>query len=132
MSEPRLRNIPPGCGSGRLDDRLAARAGQPRADPRGGWTRDRSARPLPGPPRAAELFERLLGLRNDVGLLAKEYDPHTERLLGNFPQAFSYIALINSAFNLVQTETRCGRGKHQVVSRAQRGEREYEGPGGNT
>jgi GH15 family glucan-1,4-alpha-glucosidase len=49
---------------------------------------------------ARRLFERLLTLRNDVGLLSEEYDPRTKRLLGNFPQALSHIALINSAFNL--------------------------------
>lgn len=51
---------------------------------------------------ARELFERLLGLRNDVGLLSEEYDPHTDRLLGNFPQAFSHVALINAAINLTR------------------------------
>jgi GH15 family glucan-1,4-alpha-glucosidase len=49
---------------------------------------------------ARQLFERLLTLCNDVGLLSEEYDPRTGRLLGNFPQALSHIALINSAFNL--------------------------------
>jgi len=49
---------------------------------------------------ARQLFERLLGLRNDVGLLAEEYDCGSKRLVGNFPQAFSHIALINSAHNL--------------------------------
>jgi len=49
---------------------------------------------------ARRLFERLLTLCNDVGLLSEEYDPKTARLLGNFPQALSHIALINSAFNL--------------------------------
>jgi GH15 family glucan-1,4-alpha-glucosidase len=49
---------------------------------------------------ARQLFERLLTLCNDVGLLSEEYDPRTSRLLGNFPQALSHIALINSAFNL--------------------------------
>jgi GH15 family glucan-1,4-alpha-glucosidase len=49
---------------------------------------------------ARRLFERLLGLCNDVGLLSEEYDPRTKRLLGNFPQAFSHVALINSAWNL--------------------------------
>jgi GH15 family glucan-1,4-alpha-glucosidase len=49
---------------------------------------------------ARELFERLLALRNDLGLLSEEYDPGAERLLGNFPQAFSHIALVNSAYNL--------------------------------
>jgi GH15 family glucan-1,4-alpha-glucosidase len=46
---------------------------------------------------ARDLFERLLDLRNDVGLLAEEYDPKTARLLGNFPQAFSHVALVNTA-----------------------------------
>jgi GH15 family glucan-1,4-alpha-glucosidase len=49
---------------------------------------------------ARKLFERLLALRNDVGLLAEEYDPATRRQLGNFPQAFSHLALINTAHNL--------------------------------
>ena len=52
---------------------------------------------------AHELFERLLSLRNDVGLLAEEYDPVGKRLLGNFPQAFSHLSLINSARNLMMT-----------------------------
>jgi GH15 family glucan-1,4-alpha-glucosidase len=46
---------------------------------------------------AHALFERLLGMRNDLGLLAEEYDPHARRMLGNFPQAFSHIGLINTA-----------------------------------
>jgi GH15 family glucan-1,4-alpha-glucosidase len=49
---------------------------------------------------ACALFERLLCLCNDVGLLSEEYDPRTGRQLGNFPQAFSHLALINSALNL--------------------------------
>lgn len=49
---------------------------------------------------AHELFERLMGLRNGLGLLAEEYDPVRRRLVGNFPQAFSHIGLINSAQNL--------------------------------
>ncbi|WP_344006186.1 glycoside hydrolase family 15 protein [Streptomyces thermocarboxydovorans] len=49
---------------------------------------------------ARELFERLLGLANDVGLLAEEYDPVQGRLLGNFPQAFSHIGLVNTALAL--------------------------------
>ena len=49
---------------------------------------------------ARALFERLLSLRNDVGLLAEEYDPHERRQLGNFPQAFSHLALINAAHSL--------------------------------
>ncbi len=49
---------------------------------------------------ARRLFERLLTLCNDVGLLSEEFDPRTGALLGNFPQALSHIALVNSAFNL--------------------------------
>ncbi len=49
---------------------------------------------------AQRLFERLLSIRNDVGLLAEEYDPGSRRLVGNFPQAFSHIALVNTAHNL--------------------------------
>ncbi|HJU20044.1 MAG TPA: glycoside hydrolase family 15 protein [Stellaceae bacterium] len=49
---------------------------------------------------ARRLFERLLALRNDVGLLSEEYDPNARRLVGNFPQAFSHIALVNTAHNL--------------------------------
>jgi GH15 family glucan-1,4-alpha-glucosidase len=53
---------------------------------------------------AVELFERLLGLCNDVGLLSEEYDPRVGRLVGNFPQAFSHIGLINSAMMLSREE----------------------------
>src|ERR1700736_2128752 len=44
---------------------------------------------------ARQLFERLLAVRNDLGLVSEEYDPTAKRLIGNFPQAFSHIALIN-------------------------------------
>jgi GH15 family glucan-1,4-alpha-glucosidase len=49
---------------------------------------------------ALDLFERLSGLANDVGLLAEEYDPASKRLVGNFPQAFTHVSLVNSACNL--------------------------------
>ena len=49
---------------------------------------------------ARALFERLLGLANDVGLLAEEYDPRAGRMVGNFPQAFSHLALIGAALDL--------------------------------
>jgi GH15 family glucan-1,4-alpha-glucosidase len=49
---------------------------------------------------ARALFERLLSLRSDLGLLAEQYDPKTRRLIGNYPQALSHIALINTAYNL--------------------------------
>ena len=54
---------------------------------------------------ARTLFERLLGVRNDLGLLSEEYDPAEKRLLGNFPQAFTHVGLVNSAFNLSQRHT---------------------------
>ena len=63
---------------------------------------------------ACALFERLLGLCNDVGLLAEEYDPRDRRHLGNFPQAFSHLALINTALNLENhgpVQKRRSRGK---------------------
>jgi GH15 family glucan-1,4-alpha-glucosidase len=49
---------------------------------------------------ATQMFERLLALRNDVGLLSEEYDPQAKRMLGNFPQALSHIALAHTAFTL--------------------------------
>jgi GH15 family glucan-1,4-alpha-glucosidase len=55
--------------------------------------------------QARERFERLLDLRNDVGLLAEEYDPVHRRQLGNFPQAFSHLGLVNSAYLLAGHET---------------------------
>ena len=60
---------------------------------------DRAAR------RCGRLFERLLALRNDLGLLSEEYDPRARRLLGNFPQAFSHIAIINTAAHLAEIES---------------------------
>ncbi len=52
---------------------------------------------------ARALFERLLAISNDVGLLAEEYDPIAKRQVGNFPQAFSHVSLINSALGLTRT-----------------------------
>ena len=70
---------------------------------------------------ALELFNRLLSLRNDDGLLAEEYDPSAKRQLGNFPQAFSHLALINTARNLLnntglahQRSTGSSRTKQQI------------------
>jgi GH15 family glucan-1,4-alpha-glucosidase len=55
---------------------------------------------------AERLFNRLVGVANDVGLLAEEYDPGTGRQLGNFPQAFSHLSLVNSAYNLTRGHLR--------------------------
>jgi GH15 family glucan-1,4-alpha-glucosidase len=53
---------------------------------------------------ARRLFERLLALRNDLGLLAEEYDTRSKRMVGNFPQAFSHVALVNTAHNIASAE----------------------------
>jgi GH15 family glucan-1,4-alpha-glucosidase len=62
--------------------------------------------------QAHEIFNRLLKLTNDVGLLSEEYDPNLKRQLGNFPQAFSHISLINSAYNLTMAR---GPAKHRAA-----------------
>ncbi|HMH87645.1 MAG TPA: glycoside hydrolase family 15 protein, partial [Steroidobacteraceae bacterium] len=67
------------------------------------------------------LFERLLALGNDVGLFAEEYDPRTQRMLGNFPQALTHMALVNTARLLSMPEKK-------VVDASARGER----PAANT
>jgi GH15 family glucan-1,4-alpha-glucosidase len=54
---------------------------------------------------AHALFERLLGVANDLGLYSEEYDPAEGRLLGNFPQAFTHLAFVNSAFNLAHVHS---------------------------
>ena len=53
---------------------------------------------------AERMFRRLMALRNDVGLLSEEYDPRAQRLVGNFPQAFSHMALVSTAYNLTHGE----------------------------
>ncbi|MGB6973947.1 MAG: glycoside hydrolase family 15 protein [Terracidiphilus sp.] len=75
------------------------------------------------PEDAQALFEKLLALRNDVGLLSEEYDVERKRLVGNFPQAFSHIALVNAAFDLhdgtrmrERSHRRMGRGAAQAKS----------------
>jgi GH15 family glucan-1,4-alpha-glucosidase len=69
---------------------------------------------------AEALFERLLALRNDVGLLAEEVDPHTGHMLGNFPQALSHMALINSAYllSLPQEELARSAATHERLAAA--------------
>src|SRR5947209_19167326 len=69
---------------------------------------------------ARAMFERLLDLRNDLGLLAEEYDPRARRQVGNFPQAFSHVALINTAHNLTRAY---GSAQHRAESE------ETAGPG---
>lgn len=60
---------------------------------------------------ALRLFNRLKALANDVGLYAEEYDPNAKRMLGNFPQAFSHVALINTAVGLMAASERKKNGK---------------------
>ena len=63
-------------------------------------------------PEAMRLFGRLKRLANDVGLYAEEYDPVAGRMLGNFPQAFSHVALINTALNLMMDEKKPRTRRH--------------------
>ncbi|MGA2795233.1 MAG: glycoside hydrolase family 15 protein, partial [Roseiarcus sp.] len=65
---------------------------------------------------ARVLFERLLALRNDLGLLAEGYDPRAGRMLGNFPQAFSHVGLINTAINLASVEGSASMGLTRSVA----------------
>ena len=55
---------------------------------------------------AKKLFDRVVSLANDVGLLAEEYDTNGKRLVGNFPQALSHISLVNAAFGLADSEAK--------------------------
>jgi len=56
--------------------------------------------------RARAVFERAAGFVNDLGLLAEEVDPNTGELLGNFPQAFSHVGLVNAAWAISEAERR--------------------------
>jgi GH15 family glucan-1,4-alpha-glucosidase len=90
---------------------------------------------------AVALFERLLALRNDVGLYAEEYDPRAKCMLGNFPQAFTHVGLVNTACNLSHS---AGPGAHrgqvrdelppgaEAVRRAKRGPKTPELPPSET
>jgi GH15 family glucan-1,4-alpha-glucosidase len=72
---------------------------------------------------ARVLFRRLLRLRNDLGLLSEEYDVKSKRLVGNFPQAFSHIALVNAAFDLAdgpEVRSRAHRNSHAKGKRARK------------
>jgi GH15 family glucan-1,4-alpha-glucosidase len=65
---------------------------------------------------ACRLFERLLSLRNDVGLLAEEWDARAQRLAGNFPQAFSHVGLVGTAMNLARADAASEKPAHQRAS----------------
>ncbi|MCB2019423.1 MAG: glycoside hydrolase family 15 protein, partial [Burkholderiaceae bacterium] len=66
------------------------------------------------------LFERLLELRNDVGLLAEEYDPRSGHMLGNFPQALTHMALVNTArllsLPVADAKTKARQGERPAVA----------------
>ena len=64
---------------------------------------------------ARRMFDRLVGLCNDVGLLAEEYDPRAKRMLGNFPQAFSHVALVNSALTLMDAENAHKPAEEEII-----------------
>ena len=70
---------------------------------------------------AEALFERLLAVRSDLGFLAEQYDPKAGRLCGNFPQAFSHIGLINSAFNLTRSAKPTEQRSERPTSEGARG-----------
>jgi GH15 family glucan-1,4-alpha-glucosidase len=76
---------------------------------------------------ARRLFERLLALRNDVGLLSEEYDPIARRFLGNFPQSFSHIAIVNTAHNLIRESGPAHQRARGTLERA-RGRRMQSSP----
>jgi GH15 family glucan-1,4-alpha-glucosidase len=63
---------------------------------------------------ASALFDNLLAIRNDLGLLAEEYDVVRKRLVGNFPQGFSHIGLINAAYNLINARGPAQQRAHQA------------------
>jgi hypothetical protein len=79
---------------------IAQRLGQQRAGPARKPLRGRLIQQQGRYAEARKLFDRLLSRCNDVGLLAEEFDPFAGRMLGNFPQAYSHVGLINCASNL--------------------------------
>ena len=66
---------------------------------------------------AKALFERLLTIANDVGLLAEEYDAHNKRMIGNFPQAFSHLSLVVSALNLTNATKPCEQRSEKPIGK---------------
>jgi GH15 family glucan-1,4-alpha-glucosidase len=108
--DPRVRGTVEAVGRGLMTDGLVARYdttvtkdGLPPGEgtflPCSFWYADNLA-VMGRTEEARAVFERLLGLRNDLGLLSEEYDPAAGRLVGNFPQAFSHVGLVNTALNL--------------------------------
>lgn len=69
---------------------------------------------------ARTLFERVLGLRNDVGLLAEQYDTTLRMQVGNFPQAFSHFALIDTAFNFHGDKGAAGHHANEIAGASDR------------
>jgi GH15 family glucan-1,4-alpha-glucosidase len=63
---------------------------------------------------AVQHFERLIGLCNDVGLMSEEYDPSAGRLVGNFPQAFSHVALVSAAMTLWKGQKALHHARHEA------------------
>jgi len=78
------------------------------------------------------LFDRLLKLRNDVGLLSEEYDVDARRLVGNFPQAFSHVALLGTAYNLARAAKPAEQRSGQAVPAGTAAEKSSTGNTGNT
>jgi len=78
---------------------------------------------------ATAMFERLLSLRNDLGLLAEEYDHVAQRQVGNFPQAFSHVSLVNTAFLVTNQEPPVVAGSQAVPRHAARGKASSAGSG---
>ncbi len=79
---------------------------------------------------AEKLFDRLLAVRNDLGLLAEEYDTTRHRQIGNFPQAFSHVALINTAFNLTRIDKPSEQRAHAGLAQSSEMPRQPRTPGG--
>jgi len=77
---------------------------------------------------ARKMFERLLELCNDVGLLSEEYDVDHRRMVGNFPQAFSHIALVNAAFDLETDGERVRKRSHHSPGKARKSPKRKPGP----
>jgi GH15 family glucan-1,4-alpha-glucosidase len=78
---------------------------------------------------AVRLFERVLSLANDVGLLSEQYDPRARRMLGNFPQAVSHMALVGSAEVLAHAGGPAGRRSRSGGDPSARGSAEATAPG---